>query len=258
MSKHVIYQIPVITITEVETQDLSNLCDQLIQIIKDKFSRISNAISPCAISIVDENLFIYDEYGVISDMQEILSAFGLSFESIKLNGVKGRQYQAQDSMFELISLIKAFYRVEVLANQIFKKDDEFLAAIKLAINEGQIVIRKTYAFTELTSNKYVQKVLSASLMGENIQSEKKEIFVEDYDDGKLVSRTKISEFFEEPIYKDAVKTLSETLVKYGNEHRAKMVAGTTATVESRAKKMGYTVQKKKVGQEIEIVLVRTR
>jgi hypothetical protein len=258
MSNRTSYQIPVITIKELETPNLVDLCDQLIQIVKDKFERINNAVCPSAISIVDENLFIYDEYGVISDIEDILHAFGLQFKKISLQGLKGKQYQVQDSMFELIALINGFNPVKELAQQIFKADDEFLKSIKTAINEGHITIEKTSEFSTLTSNKYIEEVLKASLIGKKVQSTKEEMFTETRYNGQIESRVKTGEISDEIEYQNAITKLSKTLVQYGAAHKKNMVAGTTATIESRAKKMGYTVQKKKVGKEVEIILVRSR
>ncbi|MDZ4195775.1 MAG: hypothetical protein U1C51_00840, partial [Candidatus Izemoplasmatales bacterium] len=63
MSSRLSYEIPVITVVELETINIVDLSNQLIRIVKDKFERINNAVCPCPISIVDDNLFIYDEYG---------------------------------------------------------------------------------------------------------------------------------------------------------------------------------------------------
>lgn len=108
---------------------------------------------------VKPQLLIKEFSSGVPDAEEILQAFGLPFKQIKLMGLKGRQYQVQDAMFELIELIQGADRVKELASQIFTIDESFATAVHQAVREGNTSIAKTNMFSSLTADKYIREVL---------------------------------------------------------------------------------------------------
>jgi hypothetical protein len=239
------------------TPYLVSLADSLLSIVAEKFKRLNNAVCPCAISLIGQNLFIWDEYGVIPDIEEILKAFGMQFERITLPRLKGRAYQVSDSIFELLSLIDGFDKASETATDIFKADEEFQIALRKAVG-GALTLKQTNEFDILTANAFIKEVFAAALFGRSVTARQEDTYKETYEDGRLVNRVKSETRSNEIGFRNAIGILNKVLDAYSAQHKQHMVNGTTATVESRARKMGYSVQKKQVGQAVELILVRNR
>lgn len=74
--------------------------------------------------------------------------------------------------------------------------------------------------------------------------------------GKEVSRKSLGLSGESKPYINALNLFNLALQEFNTLNKSNMINGTVAMVETRAKKMGYTVQKKQNGQQLELVLVR--
>lgn len=117
----------------------------------------------------------------------------------------------------------------------------------------------SFALIELlNSDTYLLQMIESAKRGEAFtisETEKIERRIETTT-GKEVSRKSLGLSGESKPYINALNHFNLALQEFNTLNKSNMINGTVAMVETRAKKMGYTVQKKQNGQQLELVLVR--
>lgn len=222
------------------TQTLQNLEQTLCNIIKQRLEKINLLIKDMNVFYYDDCLIINDRYKICSDLEKVAKAFGFVIKEVKC-GLRGSTYIMTDPLIELLHQIGVNSGVlRVAANQtinqgvvdlvdktLLKQPDEALLAMMENIwTNGQYIDKKTRQGSVTLDGGYVLR---------------RSVGPWDVDEDKL---------------KSILTTFSTTVERRVAATNKEMVAGTTQLIHYRARQMGYAVEEKRNGKEVQLVLVR--
>ena len=206
--------------------------------VKQKLAKLDIILKNVNAYYSNSLLLINDRYGVLNDIEQIISAFGMSIKKINCN-LKGKNYIVSDELFEVIKLLNCENVLKSLNKELPEEIIDIMSENSIENNSSSLAsilqkIRRTGSY-EITQ---------------------KELIEETWMDGQLLSSHTIKKQSEE---KNIINTLSEfsaqvqNLINSNNKH---MQEGTTELLSSRAKQMGYMVKRENKGEDIQLVLVR--
>jgi len=229
--------------------------------IQEKMTRIRPHLSSCKFSLLGSFIAIHDELGIITDIEELIQAYGM--KSVKLinenfNHIKGNVYIITDELMQLFDVVKGDANsISELLSKIYIEDVDLKNIIQLYdyIKTTQQI---TNEFKSLSDNQYLNKMINSIHQNKTIKIEKVEQSIVREYDGNIISSEVISSRSDEKEYLHAERELRDAIQKTNTNHKSNIVQGTTKSIEIRAKKLGYSVIKKKNDEIIQLVLVRGR
>ncbi len=222
------------------TQTLQNLEQTLCNIIKQRLEKINLLIKDMNVFYYDDCLIINDRYKICSELEKVAKAFGFVIKEVKC-GLRGSTYIMTDPLIELFHQIGVNSGVlGVAANQTINQeivdlvdktllkqpDEELLAMMKNIRANGQYVDKKT-------------RHVSVT-----------------HDGGWVLSRSEGAWDVDEQALKSRLTKFAENVEERVSATNKEMVAGTTQLIHYRARQMGYAVEEKRNGKEVQLVLVR--
>ena len=227
-----------IHIDTLSKQEIIMLEDSVKECISQKLIKLDVLLKNVNTYYANDTLLINDKYGVLTDVEQIISAFGMSIKKINCN-LKGRNYIVTDELIELASMLNCENIIEGESTQV---SDEILA----------IILENSIQQKESNLKKILQKIKRTG----SYEITQKELIEETWLDGRLLSSQTIEKYSEEKTVKSLLDNFAKKAQNIVNSNNKHMQEGTTELLCSRAKQMGYTVKKEKQGEEIQLVLVR--
>ena len=230
-----------LTVTTISKSELEQIRDMAIYASNQKLQKLNIVLKNMNVYFYDDTLLINDKFNVCPELVKISQALGLDIKTIDCN-LKGKTYILNDKLTSLIKTIDVDYKYgECVSNsQITEQIQELILNNEFVYN---IDISLEEYFQQILQNdkliiKGTQKVTSTYENGRLIKQEKQEV---------------ISNVDE--INQQLKKFLLQTsqVLKVANEN---LRDGTAELLFSRARQMGYAVEKSQVGDKVEMVLVR--
>ena len=222
------------------TQTLQNLEQTLCNIIKQRLEKINLLIKDMNVWHYRDHLIINDRYKVCTELERIAKAFGFAIREVKC-GLRGTTYVMTDPLIEILHQIGVNSgELAGVANQkidqeyadlidrglLMQSDDDLLTMMKNIRVNGQYVNKKTRSVSE-TRDGHI-----------------------------LLSRSESAWDMDEQALKSRLTKFAEDVEKRVSATNKEMVAGTTQLIHYRARQMGYAVEEKRNGKEVQLVLVR--
>ncbi len=220
-------------------QTLQNLEQTLCNIIKQRLEKINLLIKDMNVWHYRDHLIINDRYKICAELEKIAKAFGFAIKEVKC-GLRGSTYIMTDPLIKLLHQIGVNSGVIAgAANQkidqeyadlvdrglLMQPDEDLLAMMKNIWANGQYVDKKTRSVSE-TRDGYI-----------------------------LLSRSESAWDVDEQVLKSRLTKFAEDVEKRVSATNKEMVAGTTQLIHYRARQMGYVVEEKRNGKEVQLVLV---
>lgn len=227
-----------IHIDTLSKQELIMLEDSIKECITQKLIKLDILLKNVNTYYANGILLINDRYGVLTDIEQIISAFGMNIKKINCN-LKGKNYIITDELIELASMLNCENVIESKTTQV---SDEILA----------IILENYIQQKESNLKEILQKIRRTG----SYDITQKELIEETWEDGRLLSSQTIEKHSEEKTVKSLLEGFAKKAQNTVNSNNKHMQEGTTELLCSRAKQMGYTVKKEKQGEEIQLVLVR--
>jgi hypothetical protein len=242
-------------LTKDQITDLGLMCRKAIS---NKISKLNVILKELDVYVRDGQILVSDKYGVApTDFIEIVEAFGMNIKQIQSN-LKGKAYIIGDELIELTKILGDSSLELGISNSTLTKEIEKLIndnkftfdnikeqyskkiteIIKIINSKGEYSISeyRTIEHTQTIGVKANMGVISTRV----VEDSKRTISVRSSED--KVKET-INNFF---------KQINSKITETNNNLRD----GTIQILYSRARKMGYNVEKVKKGNLVQLVLVR--
>ena len=224
-------------VNTVSKEELSTIKDAMKLCLDRKLEKLRLLLRQMNVFKVDDYLLVNDRYNTALDFEKTVQAFGMDIKQVSIPGFKGKTYVLGDKITKLLGVVNSQYDYASLLD--IKEMPASIDISKIPLFKYADV-DKTYAadlrtlLTEIQKNGYVKVEGSETLIdgvSQGIISNKETVV------------NKLQAFLQE-IKTQACKNNKN--VQYG----------TTEILYSRARQMGYSVQKEQKGTEIQLVLMR--
>ena len=217
-------------------ENIAQIENSVKECILQKLSKLDTILKNVNTYYYHGNIFINDRYGVLRDLEQIITAFGMNIKKIDCS-LKGKNYIVSDELFEIARLLK----IDDILNKNQVTEDI------LTIISNNLVASK---FENLAP------ILEAIKKNGSYEIIQKELVEEIWQDGRLLNAQTIKKYSIETELKDTLTKFSNKVQSLVNSSNKFMQEGTTELLCSRAKQMGYSVRKERNGEEVQLVLVR--
>lgn len=235
------FEVVEIKLDEIKANDLVELEETLCNVMVQKLEKINILIKETNIYSHNGCLLINDRYKICADLEEVARAFG--FEIKKINcSLRGNNYIVSDALVSLLKEIGVSYAFgESIANQ-------------TATQEIKAIIENN-AIPETIRGNLLEIVKNIHQNGSYTMTKKREVFTE-YENNQVRGQTKGAWDSNEGAVQTQLKAFAEHSKQTVSKANADMMNGTTKLIYSRARQMGYAVEKVKKGKDVQLVLVR--
>jgi hypothetical protein len=263
MSTKRTYQIVVVEpviIQSITYQEISCTLAAMIQMVREIVIRTKSFLASCRTCLVDNILYIQDELGIQKDLTTVLEAYGMTIKPVSFHHSvlhKGQWYQATSNLLDLIHQISSAGKQSLSElKELLGHDDSLEEWIR---QEGtSTTLKNPKHIRPIDDNPFVSKILENAWAKTSITiSETRQIEKANYDSREIMSRV-IQVHSDQQNFESANQSLQTKINDVSTQHKEHVIQGTIATLEARAKSMGYTVTKKIVNAQVQLVLNRGR
>ena len=249
------YTINVTSMVEIQILnklEIEKIVSDSIKMIIEKITRFKNHLSSCSYDFVNNCLIVYDELNIVNDIEDLLKTYGMMTRKV-ISQKGGSLYLISDPLLEILRILN-YNPYELLKNELsfdnsihtlIKDEDVFE---KLISKEGSMLIK----------NIRLKELIDKAKSNEKMTIKKTDLIRVEERDGYTQSQKVVSTTSLENEYKIALKDLNGFIGEIDKSHKMNIVNGTTKSLELKAKKMGYSVEKKIVEDKVQLVLVRSR
>ena len=227
-----------IQISNVQACDIQVFEKALISCVEQKLEKLNLIANQMNVYAVGNCLIINDRYSICQEFPRIVSAFGMDIQSIVVPGIRGKTYVISDEIVAILKKLLSNYKFgESIANS--EATESMLASIE---RDGILYpeIDRRYD-AELVN--YIAEILGTGA----VTIEGKETLIDGVSQGIVSNSESVSARL------NSFLSEAEAQVKRNNKN---MQNGTTEILYHRARQMGYSVEKKTNGKEVQLVLVR--
>jgi hypothetical protein len=227
-----------IKINNVRASDVRTFEKGLITCIEQKLEKLNIITKNMNVCAIKDHLVINDRYSICPEFSRIVENFGMNIKAVSVSGLKGKTYLISDEIVAILHKLSSCYQFgksisnmksnEAIENTVgtegiqyknidLKYDRELVSYISEILDNGSVTVQGTETLIDGIS----QGIVSNS---ESVKSKLNNLI------GEIKSQ-----------------------VKNNNKN---MQNGTTEILYHRARQMGYSVEKKTNGKEVQLVLVR--
>lgn len=246
-------QIQITTLTQPKILEME---EKLTLCLKQKLSKLSSLLKNPTLTLIchDGNILVHDKYAVLNDFTEIVKAFGMDVKTVDC-ALRGECYIISDKIMELLNQTQSNVELSGILTE--------LELTPSTLNEQLMEIIEQHKFQyNFVTSKYGALIAEASrsLRKTNSFNIEGTIEIEQTRD-KYGSNDILLSSREVGVSSDKVnveKRLKQFVtdvdaeLKANNKH---MQNGVTKMLYSRARQLGYSVQKQQKGDTIQLVMV---
>lgn len=249
-----------IEITTLTHQKLLEIEEKLILSLKQKLSKLASLLRNPSLTVYchDGHIFVNDKYTVLNDFTEIVKAFGMDVKSVNCS-LRGQSFIISDTLIELLKQMQSDFELSGLLAELDVKSATSNA--QLAEQLRGLIEQNKFVFGNITS-KYgtliseVSKSLRATKTFNIGGVREVEQTRDKYGSNDILLGTRelgvsSDKANVEERLKQFVSDIDSEL-KANNKH---MQNGVTEMLYSRAKQLGYSVQKQRNGDTVQLVVV---
>lgn len=221
--------------------EIESLENNIISAIEQKLDKLNLLIKNCDIYNYNSTLLVNDRYNICPNLIDVCTAFGMNVKNVDCS-LKGKNYIISDS---LLNVLKQLDKEYIFGQNISNKE------LNATILE---IINKNILKEEIDSN-ILEIVRNIKKNGQYTTTRTRKI-IEETEDDLLISKNIGKWITNYDIIKNQLLELSKTTNNILKETNKYLRNGTAEIIYSRARQMGYSVEKVNKGKEIQLVLVR--
>ena len=238
----------------INKEEIDKMIKSLSAMLVEKFDRLKNNLTSCTLSAYNNHLVILDELSITKDLEKIVEAYGMKIHEFEIENKKA--YLISDPILEILKLLD--FDISNLLKNYGNYSEQFIKRIKK--HELDEIIKKSSSneYLSLVTNNYLIESIKKALNNEDLQVEKIDTILKRSQDGREFDSRLESTKSDEHLYVKAIDKLNNYVESVNKKHKENIVNGTTKSIESRAKSMGYNVEQRVVEDKIQLVLVRSR
>lgn len=244
ISKQIIVSVE---ISVLKKEKILEIEDAMKTCLNQKIEKLNTLFKVLNIYKSNGHLLINDKYGVIPNITQIVSAFGLDIKQVETTLLKGNSYIISDKIVKFLEL--AGENIDIGENiEALIPNEE----IKALIQKNKFLHPEQEELFErdlLQIYENIKKNDKYSIKGtQTIESH--------YHDDRHTGTTIGEVVSEKNSVEERVKKFLKNVGKIIEENNQNMQKGTSELIFHRARQMGYSVEKKQIGTQIQLVLVR--
>lgn len=228
-------------ITTISKTELTQIQEMAKYASNQKLQKLNILFKNMNVFLYDNTLLVNDRYNICPDLINIAKEFGLEIKKVNCE-LRGKNYIIADKLTNLIRTIDSSYSYGDCA-----KNNEITDKIKEVISTNKF---NTIVDFELSS--FLHQIMKDGKL--TITGSQK--ISSTYEDGNLINEEKQEIVSNKDEVTKKLKTfLSQTsdILQNANDN---LRDGTAQLLYSRSRQMGYSVEQTKVGNKVELVLVR--
>ena len=215
--------------------------------LEQKLEKLNIILKSMNVYSCGEFLLINDRYGIGLDVKELAQASGMKILPVVNSGLRGKTYIVSDDLVHFLKIMGIEYQF-----------GSTIANAPTTTEIQQIVSKNVLDFSSVnrTYDNEIASIFQKIKRDGKFSIEGIETIAEDIDDDQYVGSRSLGIESDKGRIEAKLKTFLGNVEKQVSMNNAHMQNGTTQILYSRARQMGYSVEQKVNGKEVQLVLVR--
>lgn len=226
-----------VDITTISQKELLTIEEAMTVCLDRKLEKLNLLLKMMNVYQVGDCLLVNDRYNAVLDFIKTVEAFGMDIKQVNVAGLRGKTYLIGDVITKLLRVMATSYN---FSNVLDVKELPATANMDGVQLFGYDALNQTYD-SELTS------LLTEIKCQGRVRIQGTETLIDGVSQGIVSDQARISE---------KLKKYIVDIKKQACENNKNVQYGTTEILYTRARQMGYSVQKEVKGNQVQLVLVR--
>ena len=226
-----------VDITTISQKELLTIEEAMTVCLDRKLEKLNLLLKMMNVYQVGDCLLVNDRYNAVLDFIKAVEAFGMDIKQVNVAGLRGKTYLIGDVITKLLRVMETSYN---FSNILDVKELPATANMDGVQLFGYDALNQTYD-SELTS------LLTEIKRQGRVRIQGTETLIDGVSQGIVSDQARISE---------KLKKYLVDIKKQVCENNKNVQYGTTEILYTRARQMGYSVQKEVKGNQVQLVLVR--
>lgn len=226
-----------VDITTISQKELLTIEEAMTVCLDRKLEKLNLLLKMMNVYQVGGCLLVNDRYNAVLDFIKTVEAFGMDIKQANVAGLRGKTYLIGDVITKLLRVMGTSYN---FSNILDVKELPATANMDGVQLFGYDALNQTYD-SELTS------LLTEIKHQGRVRIQGTETLIDGVSQGIVSDQARISE---------KLKKYFVDIKKQACENNKNVQYGTTEILYTRARQMGYSVQKEVKGNQVQLVLVR--
>ena len=226
-----------VDITTISQKELLTIEEAMTVCLDRKLEKLNLLLKMMNVYQVGDCLLVNDRYNAILDFIKAVEAFGMDIKQVNVAGLRGKTYLIGDIITKLLRVMGTSYN---FSNILDEKELPATANMDGVQLFGYDALNQTYD-SELTA------LLTEIKRQGRVRIQGTETLIDGVSQGIVSDQARISE---------KLKKYLIDIKKQACENNKNVQYGTTEILYTRARQMGYSVQKEVKGNQVQLVLVR--
>ena len=226
-----------VDITTISQKELLTIEEAMTVCLDRKLEKLNLLLKMMNVYQVGDCLLVNDRYNAVLDFIKTVEAFGMDIKQVNVAGLRGKTYLIGDVITKLLRIMGTSYN---FSNILDVKELPATANMDGVQLFGYDALNQTYD-SELTA------LLTEIKRQGRVRIQGTETLIDGVSQGIVSDQARISE---------KLKKYLVDIKKQVCENNKNVQYGTTEILYTRARQMGYSVQKEVKGNQVQLVLVR--
>lgn len=226
-----------VDITTISQKELLTIEEAMTVCLDRKVEKLNLLLKMMNVYQVGDCLLVNDRYNAVLDFIKTVEAFGMDIKQVNVAGLRGKTYLIGDVITKLLRVMGTSYN---FSNILDVKELPATANMDGVQLFGYDALNQTYD-SELTA------LLTEIKRQGHVRIQGTETLIDGVSQGIVSDQARISE---------KLKKYLVDIKKQVCENNKNVQYGTTEILYTRARQMGYSVQKEVKGNQVQLVLVR--
>jgi hypothetical protein len=226
-----------VDITTISQKELLTIEEAMTVCLDRKLEKLNLLLKMMNVYQVGDCLLVNDRYNAVLDFIKTVEAFGMDIKQVNVAGLRGKTYLIGDVITKLLRVMGTSYN---FSNILDVKELPATANMDGVQLFGYDALNQTYD-SELTA------LLTEIKRQGRVRIQGTETLIDGVSQGIVSDQARISE---------KLKKYLVDIKKQACENNKNVQYGTTEILYTRARQMGYSVQKEVKGNQVQLVLVR--
>ena len=226
-----------VDITTISPKELLTIEEAMTVCLDRKLEKLNLLLKMMNVYQVGDCLLVNDRYNAVLDFIKTVEAFGMDIKQVNVAGLRGKTYLIGDVITKLLRVMGTSYN---FSNILDVKELPATANMDGVQLFGYDALNQTYD-SELTA------LLAEIKRQGRVRIQGTETLMDGVSQGIVSDQARISE---------KLKKYLVDIKKQACENNKNVQYGTTEILYTRARQMGYSVQKEVKGNQVQLVLVR--
>ena len=226
-----------VDITTISQKELLTIEEAMAVCLDRKLEKLNLLLKMMNVYQVGDCLLVNDRYNAVLDFIKTVEAFGMDIKQVNVAGLRGKTYLIGDVITKLLRVMGTSYN---FSNILDVKELPATANMDGVQLFGYDALNQTYD-SELTA------LLTEIKRQGRVRIQGTETLIDGVSQGIVSDQARIRE---------KLKKYLVDIKKQACENNKNVQYGTTEILYTRARQMGYSVQKEVKGNQVQLVLVR--